>query len=65
MQLNEVIQRIQKAGADKASAEPMSGGKKWRIVLQTPAGRATLKDNLTQAMAEDIIRQATNRVILG
>lgn len=62
--LSETIQQIKKHGPQNAKIIPNENGK-YKIVISTPQGQVTIANNLNRNIAEDIIRQATNRVILG
>jgi len=60
--LKETVERIRKASQNRIV--PDNGGK-VKIEILTEAGWITAVPNVTRNIAEDIIRQATNRVILG
>jgi len=61
MSLQDVIERIRKAEEVKITPK----GTKVVIEIKTTAGWVTVIKDLERPMAEDIIRQANNRVILG
>lgn len=65
MTIQEIVKRIKKEGTQKASIEPIPNSDKCKIILRLPQGNVTLKSGLTRRMAEDILSQATNRLLLG
>jgi hypothetical protein len=65
MNITEIVERIKKEGTQKAIIESVPGSDKCKLVLRLPQGDVTLKSGLTRSMAEDILRQATDRLLLG
>jgi len=67
--LTETMQRIKKAGAEKARAVPMEGQSavsgQYQIEIKEGDGWSTVASGLTKSLAEQVIAQATNRVICG
>lgn len=61
MSLQDVVERIRKAEEVKITPK----GDKVVIEIKTTAGWVAVIKDLERSMAEDIIRQANNRVILG
>lgn len=64
MQLSEAVKRIKSAGTENTRITPASSGK-HNVEVKTPGGWVKVVSDVTRPMAEDIIRQATNKVILG
>lgn len=63
-----VIQEIKKAGQNSVRAIPMANQPidgNYEIEIQENGNWRTVISGLKKPMAEDIIRQATNRVLLG
>lgn len=67
--INEAIQKIKKVGGTNARIVPMAGQNvlegKVQIEVRDGGNWQAVVSGITQKMAEDIIAQATNRVILG
>jgi len=67
--INEAIQKIKKAGATSVRTIPMSGesvdGGDYQIEIQVGSSWEPIVTGVKKSMAEDIVRQATNRVLLG
>lgn len=63
MKLTEAVQRIRSAQSHRVSSMPNSN--KVKIEVSTGDGWVTIMKDITRGMAEDIIRQASNKVILG
>jgi cytochrome c551/c552 len=67
--LNEAIQKIKQAGANNARAVPMPGENvtegNYQIEINTQGKWVAIVTGIKKKIAEDIISQATNRVILG
>ena len=66
--LSEAVEAIKRAGAVNVRTVPMAGesvhGDKYQIEVKDPVWKPIIQ-GITQSAAEDIIRQATNRVICG
>jgi hypothetical protein len=67
--INEAIQQIKTAGASKVRVVPMPGANvlsgDYQIEILGSGGWAAIVTGIKKSMAEDIVSQATNRVILG
>jgi hypothetical protein len=67
--MTEAISRIKAVGANRVRAVPMPGqsiGGLYQIEVSEAAGTwVAIVEGLAQATANDLIRQATNRVICG
>jgi hypothetical protein len=67
--LQEAIQRIKRVGASNARIVPMSGQSavdgNHQIEILESGGWHTVITGIKRRMAEDIVAQAVNRVILG
>lgn len=66
--LNETIQRIRAVGAHNARSVPMAGESidgQHQIEIKEDSGWQPIVSGITKRTAEDIISQATNKVILG
>jgi hypothetical protein len=67
--LNETIQQIKAAGANNARAVPMSGQSvangDYQIEIKESNSWKVVMSGIKKQMAEDLIAQAVNRVILG
>ena len=64
MSLTTTINKIKQYGPDKAQVISDTNNK-LKIIIDTPQGIVTLLRNLDKNIAEDIIRQAKDRLILG
>jgi negative regulator of sigma E activity len=69
LNLNEATQRIKKAGANNVRAVPMPGADvhtgAYRIEINEGNAWITIVESLPRSTAQDLIAQATNRVICG
>jgi hypothetical protein len=69
LNLSEAVQRIKIAGSSNVRVVPMSGQSPLtglqRIEIRESGKWIGIVEGLQKKAAEDIIRQATNRVILG
>jgi len=67
--INEAIQKIKRAGAANVRTVPMDGQSvndgNYQIDIRNNGGWDTILVGVKKQMAEDIIRQATNKVLLG
>lgn len=67
--VNEAIQKIKQAGSDSVRAVPMPGedvkSGNYQIEIKSGDLWAPIVVGVNKKIAEDIISQATNRVILG
>jgi hypothetical protein len=69
--LNETIQKIKQAGIASVRVVPMAGQTihgQYQIEVKTNTGAnpwTPIMTSLTKQMAEDIVQQATNKVLLG
>lgn len=67
--INEAIQKIKQAGAQAVRTVPMPGqsvdGGDYQIEIQVGNSWQPVVTGVKKPMAEDIVRQATNRVLLG
>jgi hypothetical protein len=64
--MKEIIKQIKQAGADNTRISPDPVDKtKTKIEIRTNNGWVTIKRGIPKGLAEDIIRQASSRVILG
>lgn len=67
--LNEAIQRIKQAGVNHTRILPVTGesalGDNQEIQVKESGEWRTVVTGIKRSMAEDLVRQATNRVILG
>lgn len=62
--LKEAVQRIKQIGVENIRKVPTSNG---RVDIQAKQGNGwvTILENVQASAADDIIRQASNRVMLG
>ena len=65
MTINEAVEKIKKAGPSNTQITPMSDSDRFKIEINLGQGWATILTGLKRVMAEDVIRQASNRVLLG
>jgi hypothetical protein len=67
--LNEAIQKIKTVGPSNVRVIPMPGQNmmtgNYQIEVQDNGSWSSIVVGIKKAMAEDIVSQATNRVILG
>ena len=61
--IKEAVERIKQVGIENARV--VREGDKAKIEIKTPNGWVTVLPNVNPNAAEDIMRQATNKVILG
>jgi hypothetical protein len=61
--IKEAVDKIRQVGTTNARITPV--GNRCKIEIYTGKEWVTLLSNLERNIAEDVIRQATNRVILG
>ena len=62
--IKEVVERIKKVGVENVRKTPAQGG---MVQIQIKVGEnwLTIMENVAPGSADDIIRQASSRVILG
>lgn len=69
MNMVETVNRIKKAGQTNVRSVPMAGqpvtGGLYQIEIKESAGWTVVAEGLPQTTAQDLIRQATSKVILG
>jgi hypothetical protein len=68
LNLNEAKQRIKKAGAANARAVPMKGQTidgDHQIEILEGSQWVSIATGISRSMASNLIKEATNRVILG
>ena len=67
--LNEAVQKIKQVGGTNVRAVPMSGqsvqGGQFQIEVKEGGAWSPIVSGVSKKIAEDIINQAINRVILG
>lgn len=66
--LNETIQKIKQAGPSSVRIVPMDGQPitgQYQIEISPQGSWVAIISGLTKQMAEDIVQQATNKVLLG
>lgn len=67
--INEAIQKIKRVGAQSVRTIPMQGqsvdGGDYQIEINNNGQWESIVVGVKKQMAEDIIRQATNRMLLG
>lgn len=67
--INEAIQKIKAVGEQSVRTVPMAGESVndgyYQIEINSKEGWQPIVTGVKQQMAEDIIRQATNRTLLG
>lgn len=67
--LNEAIQRIKAAGTNNVRVVPMTGqhciNGQFQIEVKENSGWVPIATGLYKSVAEDIIKQATSKLILG
>lgn len=67
--INEAIQKIKKVGAQAVRTVPMPGqsidGGDYQIEINNNGQWDPIVVGVKKPMAEDIVRQATNRMLLG
>ena len=62
--MQNAIQQIKQAGPENTKITPTENNL-VKIQIKTPTGWVTIANNLKQNLAEDMIRQSTNRLLLG
>lgn len=62
--VKEAVEKIRQVGVDNARITQLGNGKA-KIEVKTKAGWVSVLSNINSRIAEDILRQATNKVILG
>ncbi len=62
--VKEAVEKIRQVGVDNARITQLGNGKA-KIEVKTKAGWVSVLNNVSSGIAEDILRQATNKVILG
>jgi molybdenum cofactor biosynthesis enzyme MoaA len=68
MNINEAVQKIKKAGITNVRVLPMDGQSfngLHKIEIRNGGAWGMVVEGLEKAMAEGIVRQAVNKVILG
>jgi hypothetical protein len=68
LNINEAVQKIKQVGGSNARIVPMTGENitgKCQIEIREGNDWHAIVTGLTQRMAEDLVLQATNRVLLG
>ena len=69
MNLNDAVQKIKKAGTAKVRIIPMSGSNintgDYQIEVLEESSWHPILSGIKKQMAEDLVAQATNRVICG
>ena len=68
MNINEAVQKIKKAGATNVRVLPMDGQSfsgLHKIEIRNGGAWAIVVEGLEKAMAESLVQQAVNKVILG
>ena len=69
MNINEAVQKIKRAGATNVRVVPMDGQSAisgmHKIEVKDQGTWFVVVEGIQKKMAEDIITQATNKVILG
>ena len=69
MSMVETVNRIKKAGDTNVRAVPMSGqpatGGLYQIEIKESTGWSVVAEGMPQSTAQDLIRQATNKMICG
>lgn len=65
MTIKEAVERMKKAGESKTRLVPITGTNQVNIQVDMGQGWATIMKGVERPMAEDILRQAKDRVILG
>lgn len=62
--VKEAVEKIRQVGLDNARITQLGNGKA-KIEIKTKAGWVSVLSSVNSGIAEDILRQATNKVILG
>jgi hypothetical protein len=62
--LKEALNKIREVGPTNTRITPVSGTKNVKIEVQANGAWVTVVTDVTRMMAEDILNQAVNRVIL-
>lgn len=68
MNINEALQKIRKVGASNVRVLPMEGQSfngLHRIEIRDQGAWAMVIEGVEKCMAENLVRQAVNKVILG
>lgn len=65
MCVQEAVQKIREHGIGNTRITPISGSDKVKIEVKSNSHWVTVLKDITQPMAEDVMRQASSRVILG
>lgn len=67
--ISEAVNRIKKAGSSNVRIVPMEGtiaqAGKQQIEIREGSAWIVLVDNVTNRMAEDIVNQASSRLLFG
>jgi len=63
MSVREMIERVKSVGIDKARIVPAEG--KFVLEIEENNKWIRLTKPMSRTMTEDVLRQATNKVILG
>lgn len=67
--LSETMVRIKQAGASNVRAIPMSGQNAisgtYQIEIKDESGWVAIAEGLTKTLADQVIKEATNRLICG
>jgi hypothetical protein len=61
----KAIDRIREVGINNARISPVPNSRKTKIEIKVNNNWVTVLRDLDQTIAEDVLRQATNKVILG
>lgn len=62
--VKEAVEKIRQVGLDNARIIQLGNGK-TKIEIKTKAGWVSVLSNVNSGIAEDILRQATNKMLLG
>jgi len=65
MSLKETIERVKSVGIDKARIVPADKSGKFVLEIEENKQWVKVTKPMSRTMTEDVLRQATNKVILG
>jgi hypothetical protein len=63
--LQEAVAKIRQVGITNVRISPISGDTKHQIEIQENGSWIKILNPMEKNMAEDVLRQASNKVILG
>lgn len=61
----DAVNRIREAGSGNTRISPIPNSRKVKVEIKVNNSWVTVLRDLDQTIAEDVLRQATNKVLLG